>query len=278
MVSRGILYSVQSADMLLSAGALDETQAKQIGTFHGAMFELLRNSLNYNFQLHAWPCDHYSNHTANLLAGLLALARIENHQKAFEAVLFGREPSINVALAWQTFLQSAIYGEGDRPNDCYPNGGSDALSSRPFFQTRTAAPGEIDDRYRNADPGQGIGYPMFTLERLYDAAEVLRNAGFDPYGYRGSHGQSIEMATQYYACLAKGAGFAGTVSPGNSRACPDAAQYYGKIVSGVDRMVLIGALRFPNNPAVTDLEAAAKVTASSGPFSLDGILFGKWRD
>jgi hypothetical protein len=53
---------------------------------------------------------------------------------------------------------------------------------RPFFQTQTVALGEIDDRYRNADPGKGIGYPMFTLERVYDAGEIVRNAGFDPYG------------------------------------------------------------------------------------------------
>jgi len=54
--------------------------------------------------------------------------------------------------------------------------------------------------------GQGIGYPMFTLERLFDCAEVLRVAGFDSYGYRGLHKQSLEMAMQYYSCFAQGAG------------------------------------------------------------------------
>jgi hypothetical protein len=38
-----------------------------------------------------------------------------------------------------------------------------------------------DDRYRNENPAQGIGYPMFTLERLLDAAEIMRNAGLDFY-------------------------------------------------------------------------------------------------
>jgi hypothetical protein len=28
---------------------------------------------------------------------------------------------------------------------------------------------------------------MFTLERLIDSAELLRNAGFDAYAYRGRH-------------------------------------------------------------------------------------------
>jgi hypothetical protein len=273
-VSRGILYFVQAEDMLLSAGALDEARRKEIDAFDDAMFALLRNALNYNFRLHAWPCDHYSNHAANQLAGLLALARIRNNEQEFKAVLAGGDPSIEIVLPWVPFLRHAIYGEGDAPNDCYANTGPDGLSSRPFFQTRAATPGEIDDRYRNADPGQGIGYPMFTLERLYDAAEILRAAGFDAYGDR----RSIEMATRYYACLATGAGFGGTVTRANSGSCPDAAQYFGKIVSGVDRMVLIGAFRFPNDAAITGLESAAKTTSASGPFALDAILFGKWRD
>jgi hypothetical protein len=278
VVSRGIIYSVQAEDMLLYAGALGEADAKQIDAFHAAMFDLLRNALNYNFQHHAWPCDHYSNHAANQLAGLLALARLQDNRNAFEAVLNGTNRSIDVSLPWVQFFHRAIYGEADTPNECYPNKGPDGLTSRPFFQTRVVAPGEIDDRYRNSDPGQGIGYPMFTLERLYDAAEILRAAGFAPYGYRGSHRQSIEMATQYYSCLAKEAGFGGVLTAGNSRSCPDGAQYDGKIVSGVDRIAVIGALRFPNNGSIGALEAAAKAASSSGPFSLDAILFGKWRD
>jgi hypothetical protein len=65
------------------------------------------------------------------------------------------------------------------------------------------AAGEINDRYRNSNPTQGIGCTMGTLEGLFNAAEILRIAGFDPYAYRGAHNQSIEMATQYYACYGK---------------------------------------------------------------------------
>jgi hypothetical protein len=89
--------------------------------------------------------------------------------------------------------------------------------------------------------GQGIGYPMFTLERSPDSAEILRNVGLDPYGYRGAHKQSIEMALQYYACHARGAGFYKIVAE-NSRTCPNAPQYYGKLVSGVDRMAMRSCL------------------------------------
>jgi hypothetical protein len=32
---------------------------------------------------------------------------------------------------------------------------------------------------------------------------MVRIAGFDPYGCRGAHKQSIEIAKQYYACYAK---------------------------------------------------------------------------
>ena len=279
VVARGVLYSVQTRDLLTYLGDLGEAESKQVTAFHSAMFDLILNALNYNFvEQRAWDCDHYSNHAANLLAGLLALARDLDRQKEFEAVANGLDPSIHVSLSWVMFLQRAIYGEHDMPNACYANTGKDGYTSRPFFQTSIVALGEIDDRYRNADPGKGIGYPMFTLERLYDAAEVMHNAGFDAYGYRGAHKQSIEMATAYYACYAKGAGFFEQVTPENSASCPDAEQYYGKIVNGVERMIVIGALRFPDDRAIISVEAAAKKAASSGVFSLDSILFGRWRD
>jgi hypothetical protein len=279
VVARGILYSVQTRDLLTYLGLLNEAETKQVNSFHSAMFDLILNALNYNYvEQHAWDCDHYSNHAANLLAGLLALARDLDRPREFEAVLNGKDPSIHTSLFWAMFFQRAIYGDGDIPNACYANTGKDGNTSRPFFQTSVVAPGEIDDRYRNADPGKGIGYPMFTLERLYDAAEVMRNAGFDGYGYRGLHKQSIEMATAYYACLAKGAGFFATVTPENSASCPDAEQYYGKIVNGVERMVVIGGLRFPNDNAIMSVEPAAEKAASSGVFSLDSILFGRWQD
>ncbi len=39
---------------------------------------------------------------------------------------------------------------------------------------------------------------MFTLERLTNAAEVMRQAGYEPYGYQGRHSQSLESAVAYY--------------------------------------------------------------------------------
>jgi hypothetical protein len=277
-VARGVIYSVQAQDLLMYVGTLSDADAKQINAFHSAMYELLRNALNYNFSFHAWACDHFSNHAANQLTGLLALARILDNQQKIEAVLYGRDKSISVTLPWTSFFERAIYGNGDKVNACYANKGPDGDMSKPFFQTVTVAPGEIDDRYRNADASQGIGYPMFTLERLLDAAELLRGAGYDAYGYHGIHGQSIETATAYYGCYAKTARFGKTITPENSHTCPDAAQYYGKIVNGVDRMITVAALRFPQNQSITDLEPQAKTTSASGPFSLDAILFGKWRD
>ena len=119
---------------------------------------------------------------------------------------------------------------------------------------------------------------MFTLERLFDAAELMQIAGFDPYGYRGAHGQSIEMAVQYYACFAKGAGFYKTVTRENSGSCLNAAQYHGRLVNDVDRMLLIGMERFSGNKTITGLEADVQKAASGGAFSMDAILYGKWRD
>jgi hypothetical protein len=205
--------------------------------------------------------------------------------RKLNAVVYGGDHSIPVLLPWIKLFDRVIYGKADAP-DRIDNRFPDSLTSlanHADYASPVVAPGEIADRGRNANPLQGIGYPMFTLERLFDAAEILRIAGYDPYGYRGAHEQSIEMALQYYACYATAAGFYETVTAGNSRACANAPQYYGKLVNGVDRLVLIGADRFPANKVITELEAAAKATASGGQFGAgafknEAILFGKWRD
>jgi hypothetical protein len=157
--------------------------------------------------------------------------------------------------------------------ECVINQGPDGLHSGPGFQTSIVAPGEVQDRFR-AGLLQTFGYPMFTLERLINAAEILRLAGFDPYGYRGHHKQSIEMALQYYACYGNTPGFGQTVTRDNARACPNYEQYYGKVVNGVDPNEVFGAHQFPTNKAITAVEETAK----DSPFALDAILFGKWRD
>jgi hypothetical protein len=199
-------------------------------------------------------------------------------ERKLDAVVRGDDRGIPVWLPWTVFFDYAIYGRSETPLECYANTGPDSMTSHPGFSAPQVAAGEVQDRYRNDGPLQGIGYPMFTLQRLIDGAEVLRIAGFDPYGHRGRHGQSIEAALAYYACFGKGAGFAKSVTAENSALCPNAAQYYGKIVDGVDQNVAFGAYRFPNNHSIVDIEADAKVASSSGPFSLDAILFGKWRD
>jgi hypothetical protein len=216
------------------------------------------------------------------MAGMPATARLLNDASKVHAVLFGGDHAIPVLDPWTHLFDRLIYGQSDGPAaGCINNheaNSQSSLDNHHDYQTLYAAPGEIADRFRNDKPGQGIGYPMFTLERLFDAAELMQIAGFDPYGYRGAHGQSIETAVGYYACFAKGAGFNKIVTRGNSGSCPNAAQYYGKLVNGVDRMLLIGAERFPANKAITGLEADAQTSASSGAFSTDAILFGKWRN
>jgi hypothetical protein len=78
----------------------------------------------------------------------------------------------------------------------------------------------------------------------------------------------MEMAIEYYTCYAKGAGFYKTVTAENSSSCPNAAaQYYERLVKGIDRMLLIGAERFSGDAAITGLEAGAQETASTGAFS-----------
>ena len=284
-LGRGIIYSVHAQDLLEGMEALNADEIRRLNSFHEAIFELIRQSENV---LHAgvgFPysdCSRYTNLATNANVGMLATARLLNDESKVKAVLFGGDAAVPVLAPWTHLFDHLIYGQAEGPTPgCVINHEPDSQSSlanHHDYQTTNAAPGEIADRFRNAEPGKGIGYPMFTLERLFDTAELMRNAGFDPYNYRGRHHQSIEMAMEYYACYAKGAGFYKTVTAENSSSCPNTAQYYGRLVNGVDRMLLIGAERFSGNAAITGLEAAAQERASTGPFSTDAILFGKWRD
>lgn len=284
-LGRGIIYSVHAQDLLESLGALNTDEARRLNAFHAAIFDLIRQSENVLYAGVGFPysdCSRATNLATNAMAGMLATARILDDESKVKAVLFGGDPAIPVLDPWTHLFDRLIYGQSDGPAPgCVNNQDPDSQSSvnnHHDYQTPTAAPGEIADRFRNAEPGKGIAYTMFTLERLFDAAELMQIAGFDPYGYRGAHGQSIDMAMEYYSCLAKGAGFDKTVTRENSGSCPNAAQYYGRLVEGVDRMLLIGADRFPANKAITKLQPEAQKAASTGAFSTDAILFGKWRD
>jgi hypothetical protein len=276
-LSRGVVYSVHAQDLLMYLGALEADEAKLVNTFHSAMYDLLREASNSVMGGSHPACEQYANGQASGLESLLAIARILDDGRRFNAALSGIDPSIPVLLPWSVFFNRAIYGESDSPMECYPNSGADGLTSHPSYITATVAAGEIQDRYRNLGNLQGIGYPMGTLKGLINAAEILRVSGFDAYGYRGIRRQSIEMAIAYYSCYARAAGFYKSVTADNSRACVNASQYYGKLVNDVEKSILFGAYRFPQNSAFSDLEAAAK-SAAAAVGDTDAILFGKWRD
>jgi hypothetical protein len=278
--ARGVVYSAQAQDLLQGLGALSTGETARLNAFHRAMQDWILSTHNEEVRgiRGKYVDEAYNNQTESHLTALIALARLLDDPAALEAALYGGSGAIAVKMPWVTAFD-VIYGPNDRPFlRISPNTSEDPRQSKPSFISRVAAAGEINDRYRNENPLQGIGYPMFTLEWLFDAAEVLRNAGFDPYGYRGAHGQSIELATAYYACLAASAGFFKEVTEQNATACPDYRQYVGKVVNAVEGRILIGSYRFPNNRSITGVEPAAKQAASSGPFALDPILFGKWRD
>ena len=281
-IARGVIYSVHAQDLLQSIAAFNAAETTELNAFHAAMFDLIREASNFRFTLPELNrsadtrCELYSNHAGAHLAGLLAIARLLDDGRKFNAVLYGNDHSIPVALPWTAWFNHAVYGENDKPISCYKNKGPDRSTSPDSFQTPVVAPGEIEDRYRNHNASQGFGYPLGVLAGLYNMAELMENAGFDAYGYRGSHKQSIEMATRYYACYGKYVGFKKTVTADNARACPDYPQYIGQSVSGLEINLVMGAYRFPGNSLITELEAAAK--AAAGADLLDAIRFGRWRD
>jgi hypothetical protein len=278
-ISRGIVYSAHAQDLLMGLSALAPDEQRRLNRFHESMYEVIRTLSNQEFDDNLrskYPDEVYNNQFASHVVGLLATARLADDEKRFDAALYGGDAA-SVSLPWTRLFNFVIYGVSDTPLlRITPNSNDDPLKSRPAYTSNVVAPGEINDRYRNADPLQGMGYPIFTLEHLYNAAEIMRIAGLDAYGYRGTHQQSIEMATQYYACYAKAAGFRKTVTVANSRVCPDYVQYIGKTVNDVQTVILLGAYRFPENAAITELEAAARAEALRDP--IDSIRFGRWRD
>lgn len=282
-VGRGIIYSVQAQDLLQSIGAFNSAQTNQLNVFHAAIFNLIREASNFRAALPQMNgpstiCERYSNHVGAHLLALLAIARLldDDSGRRFDAALYGNDRSIPVAIPWTDWFNHAVYGEHDKPMSCHKNTGPDSLASHPSFQTAVVAPGEIEDRYRNANAGQAFGYTLGVLAGLFNMADLMKNAGYDAFEYRGTHHQSIEMATQYYACYGKTAGFKKTVTADNARACSDHQQYIGQIVNGLETDIVMGAYRFPGNSAITELEPAAK--AAEGPDVLDAIRFGRWRD
>ena len=276
-IGRGVIYSAQAQDLLQYVAALNDNEQVLLNTFHLAMFDLIRRTGNKFLGTPHPACERFANGTAVGLASLLAIARLVDNEPRFDAVLFGRNTDIPVPLHWTRFFDGNIYGEHDHPMPCYPNGGPDGAHTKGAFTTSVVAPGEIQDRYRG-QLLQTFGYPMGSLQWLFDAAETLRIAGYDSFAYRGNHHQSIEMAIQYYSCYGKTPGFYATVTRENARSCSNFEQYYGKVVNGVDGAVIFGSYRFPDNAAITSVESAAKAKAPTGAFSEDAILFGKWRD
>jgi hypothetical protein len=280
-IGRGIVYSVDAQDLLQSINALNAQDIAELNGFHNAMFDLIRDSSNFRAGMPEMNgpdsgCERYSNHVGVHLLGLLSIARLLDDGRKFNAVVYGNERSISLAIPWTNYFDHAVYGEHDHPIACHKNKGPDAASSHPFFQTPVVAPGEILDRYRNANESQAFGYTLGLLTSLFHMADIMKNAGFDAYAYRGSHQQSIEMATHYYACYGKYVGFKKTVNAENGRACPDYQQYLGQIVNGLEVDLVMGAYRFPRDTTITEMDEAAKAELLRDP--IDVIHFGRWMD
>jgi hypothetical protein len=279
-IGRGVIYSVQAQDLLESIKAFNIAQTNQLNDFHKALFRLLEEASNFRAGMKEMNgpevCERYSNHVGAHLVGLLSIARLFDDANKFNAVLYGNDRSIPINIPWTSWFNHAVYGVGDKPIGCHRNTGPDSLTSHPFFQTKIVAPGEILDRYRNENPPHAFGYSLGVLAGLYDMVEIMENARYDGYQYRGAHNQSIEMSTQYYSCYGRTPGFKKMVTDDNARTCQDYKQYIGQIVNGLEIDIVMGAYRFPGNQAITGLDAQAK--AMAGHDLIDPIRFGRWRE
>ena len=281
-LSRGVIYSVHAQDLLEGIAGLTRDEQVRLDAFHHNLFEVIRSINNQEYDVNMkwrYSDEVYNNQFVGHLTALLSIARLFDDQPDFEAALNGGDGVRAVKLPWIELFDHVIYGTSDTPLlNITPNSSVDPLKSHPAYSTAIVAAGEINDRYRHDNPAQTVGYPMGSLQGLYMAAEVMKIAGLNSYAYRGAHGQSLEMAIDYYACFAKYAGFTKVITAENAGACPDALQYFGTIVNGVEVNVLIGAYRFPDDRELLALDAAAKASLAKSAFSLEPILFGKWRD
>jgi hypothetical protein len=279
-IARGVMYSVQAQDLLQGIGAFSPDEVRRLNRFHEGMYKTIRTVSNEEFS-HSIGTktgdETYNNQFATHLTALIAIARLLDDRRTLQAALYGGDPAVKVELPWTKLFSYIIYGVNDRPlTRVSPNSSNDPVKSRPAYTTKLVAPGEINDRFRNAHEMAGIGYPMFSLSTLYSTAETLRISGYNPYAYHGAHQQTIEMTTDYYACFGTQPGFKNTVTADNARACQDYQQYIGKVVVGVENAAVIGAYRFPADAALTQVEAAAKAAMLHD--AIDTALYGRWRD
>jgi hypothetical protein len=281
-LTRGVIYSVHAQDLLQGKGALSQDEQTRLDAFHRNMLETIRAIHNKEYEIDkAWKYSDeiYNNQFVGHMTAFFALARLFDDEEDFDAALNGGTGDHTVRLPWIALFDGVIYGENDAPYlNITPNSSVDPEKSHPAYSTAIVAPGEVNDRYRHSNPSQPMGYATGSLEGLYMAAEVLRGAGYDPYSYRGTHGQSLDMASRYYGCFAKAAGFDKVVTPASAGDCPDGREYRGAVVNGVAPTILIGTYRYPDDKDLAALDAAAKASFVSSVFSFDPIMFGKWRD
>jgi hypothetical protein len=91
------------------------------------MFNLIREASNFRAALPEMNgpesvCERYSNHVGAHLLGLLAMARFLDDGRKFNAVLYGTDRSIPLAISWTDWFNHAVYGEPDKPIGCHKSG------------------------------------------------------------------------------------------------------------------------------------------------------------
>ena len=117
-LGRGVVYSVQAQDLLQSMWALNASEVRDLNDFHGALFDLIRQSANVFFAGVGFPysqCSRYTNIATNGLVAMLATARVLDDERKFKAVLYGGDPMVPVLVPWtELFDQSSTEKRTDR--------------------------------------------------------------------------------------------------------------------------------------------------------------------
>lgn len=154
--------------MLQGIGELSRDEQERLDAFHRNIFETIRSIHNQEYDLNMkwrYSDEVYNNQFVGHLTALLSIARLLDDEPDFDAALKGGEGARAINLPWIELFNNVIYGENDTPLlNITPNTSVDPLKNHSAYSTAIVAPGEINDRYRHANPAQTIGYPMGSLQ------------------------------------------------------------------------------------------------------------------
>ena len=271
-IGRGMPAWTNAQDLLMAQGAFSSGEQQQLNGFLGGLYNLMKVGNNYTTE-NDWGSTYrtrFSNRQSNALLGMLSIAALQGNRSEIEDLAYGAKGDILDPFTRQ--VDGNIYGINDHvgnnsgttgPSNDGAKGpdNSQPTGSPSEYQISTAAPGEVTDRERMG-LGKVFGYPLWSLQQLSLCASILDQYGFNASGYKGNHGQSIQLGMEYYShYFSKYLSTHTNQLPPTSDGTPSYEQYVGGLTSysggatidGTDHSLepfVIGRTMYLNDPKI----------------------------